>query len=199
MPKLEFLSKSPFSQKLNITTLYSKNWTFFKIHEIEYTSSTMFKKTLYWWNWISSFPYMWGKTPIWIERNLISIPPKRLGSVVAYRPPPRLGVLAGIKKYLKDRIIFCIFFINIRIYEYKFIYFGKVIDWNAHTIIHFENKCTFCEVLMYCAKVKYNFCQNILKSRFRNLKNMFQLFFFHFISRSGRASTWSFCDIYEKT
>ena len=104
-----------------------------------------------------------------------------------------------IKKYLKDRIIFCIFFINIRIYEYKFIYFGKVIDWNAHTIIHFENKCTFCEVLMYCAKVKYNFCQNILKSRFRNLKNMFQLFFFHFISRSGRASTWSFCDIYEKT
>ena len=83
-----------------------------------------------------------------------------------------------IKKYLKDRIIFCIFFINIRIYEYKFIYFGKVIDWNAHTIIHFENKCTFCEVLMYCAKVKYNFCQNILKSRFRNLKNMFQLFFF---------------------
>ena len=50
--------KSPFSQKLNITTLYSENWTFFKTHEIEYTSSTMFKKTLYWWNWISSFTYM---------------------------------------------------------------------------------------------------------------------------------------------
>ena len=44
MPKLEFLSKSPFSQKLNITTLYSKNWTFFKTHEIEYTPSTMFKR-----------------------------------------------------------------------------------------------------------------------------------------------------------
>ena len=84
LQKVQFFPKSPFCQKLNITTLYSENWTFFKIHEIEYTSSTMFKKTLYWWNWISSFPYMWGKTPIWIERNLISIPPKRL------------GVLAGI-------------------------------------------------------------------------------------------------------
>ena len=44
LPKLEFLTKSPFSQKLNITTLYSKNWTFFKTHEIEYTPSTMFKR-----------------------------------------------------------------------------------------------------------------------------------------------------------
>ena len=38
-------------------------------------------KKLYWWNWISSFPYMWGKTPIWIEHNLISIPPKWRGSL----------------------------------------------------------------------------------------------------------------------
>ena len=92
---LAFYTKSPFSQKLNITTLYSENWTFFKTHEIEYTSSTMFKKTLYWWNWISSFPYVWGKTPIWIECNLISIPTKCLSSGVAYQPPPRLSVLAG--------------------------------------------------------------------------------------------------------
>ena len=34
------------------------------------------QKTLYWWNWISSFPYMWGKTQI---------------------PPKRQGVLAGKK------------------------------------------------------------------------------------------------------
>ena len=37
----------------------------------------------HWWNWISSFTYMWGKTPIWIEHNLISIPPKQLGLGVA--------------------------------------------------------------------------------------------------------------------
>ena len=37
---------------------------------------------------------MWGKTPIWIERNLISIPPKRL------------GVLAGINdEKVKDAYI----------------------------------------------------------------------------------------------
>ena len=40
------------------------------------------QKTLYWWNWISSITYVWGKTQIWIKHNLISIPPKCLGSVV---------------------------------------------------------------------------------------------------------------------
>ena len=44
---------------------------------------------------------MWGKTPSLIEHNLISISPKCLGSVVAYQPPPRLGVLVGIKEKLK--------------------------------------------------------------------------------------------------
>ena len=43
MQILGFLSKSPFSQKLSITTLDSENWTFFKTCEIEYTPSTMFK------------------------------------------------------------------------------------------------------------------------------------------------------------
>ena len=42
--KCNFYQNSPFSQKLNITTLYSENWTFFKTHEIEYTPSTMFKR-----------------------------------------------------------------------------------------------------------------------------------------------------------
>ena len=36
LQKVQFSIKSPFSQKLNITTLYSENWTFFKTHEIEY-------------------------------------------------------------------------------------------------------------------------------------------------------------------
>ena len=40
-----FFPKSPFSQKLNITTLNSENSTFSKTHEIEYTPSTRFKKT----------------------------------------------------------------------------------------------------------------------------------------------------------
>ena len=44
MPKLEFLLKFPFSQKLNIATLYSENLTFYKTHEIEHTPSTMFKR-----------------------------------------------------------------------------------------------------------------------------------------------------------
>ena len=41
---MQFSEDFPFSQKLNITTLYSENWTFFKTHEIKYTASTMFKK-----------------------------------------------------------------------------------------------------------------------------------------------------------
>ena len=40
----EFLLKFPFSQKLNIATLYSENLTFYKTHEIEHTPSTMFKR-----------------------------------------------------------------------------------------------------------------------------------------------------------
>ena len=36
--------KSPFSQKLNTTTLDSENLAFFKTHEIEYTPSTMFNR-----------------------------------------------------------------------------------------------------------------------------------------------------------
>ena len=82
MQILTFLLKSPFSQKLNITTLYSENWTFFKIHEIEYTPSTMFKR-----HYIDGIEY--PPSPICEEK-----PQYESNQFIESIPPKRLGVLA---------------------------------------------------------------------------------------------------------